>query len=254
MNGLLPFCPPHQFQDTLRLVSHGVIKPTPLPPHARVCVCVHPHMAPKRNRETGQSDNAKKAKTEITLDPRCVPRVMKELERCQKEDTRNTLGIEFSLVDEDNPLEWSGKWYYDMAGTRDATATQDALAQQLEERGLKYIEFRMVFPPNYPTEAPFVYNYFPRLVGSYIFSAGGLCAQTLSTKFGWSPASKASYLMLAVRGMLEEAGCRLQRSGRGHCSSKADLERPFCEAGARKDFSMISNLHSRGWSGSAGRS
>jgi len=214
-------------------------------------------MAPKRNRETDPSSDAKndkKAKTEVPLDPRCVTRVMKELERCHREDTRKALGIEFSLVDEDNPLEWSCKWYYDMAGTKDATETQNVLAKQLEARGLEYIEFRMVFPRNYPTEAPFVYNYFPRLVGSYIFSAGGLCAQTLSTKFGWSPASKASYLMLSVRGMLEEAGCRLQRAGRGHCSSDKELEKPFTEAGARKDFSMISNLHSRGWHGSAGNS
>ena len=211
-------------------------------------------MPPKRSRENDASPDAKKGKTEVVLDPGCVKRIMKELERCHKEDTRKTLGIEFSQVNEDNPFEWSAKWYYDMAGTRDATETQNTLAEQLKARGLEYIEFRMVFPPKYPTEAPFVYNYCPRLVGSYIFSAGGLCAQTLSTKFGWSPASRASYLMLSVRGMLEDAGCRLQRSGRGHCSSNKELEKPFTEEGARKDFSMISNLHSRGWSGSAGKS
>ena len=197
---------------------------------------------------------SKKRTIEPPADPMCMKRIMKELLACKTQNTRKEMGIEFSLVDDDNPLEWSAKWYYDMAGEKDATETQKALANQLKKRGLEYIEFRMVFPVSYPTEAPFVYNYFPRLVGSYIFSAGGLCAQTLSTEYGWSCASRASYLMLTVRGLLENAGCRLQRVECGHCSSRAELEQPFTEEGARKDFEMISGLHSRGWSGSAGKS
>lgn len=197
---------------------------------------------------------SKKRKPEPALDPMCIKRIMKEFTSCKQQDSRAELGIQFDLVDEDNPLEWSAKWYYDMADDPKATETQKALARQLKQRGLEYIEFRMVFPTSYPTEAPFVYNYFPRLVGSYIFGAGGLCAQTLSTEYGWSPASRASYLMLTVRSLLENAGCRLQRVECGHCRSSSELEQPFDEAGARADFKAISSLHSRGWSGSAGKS
>jgi ubiquitin-protein ligase len=195
---------------------------------------------------------SKKRKAEPLVDPMCTKRIMKELLGCK--DTRAELGIQFDLVDEDNPLEWSAKWYYDMVDDADATKTQKTLASQLKKRGLDFIEFRMIFPTNYPTEAPFVYNYFPRLIGSYIFSSGGLCAQTLSTKHGWSPASRASYLMLTVRSLLENEGCRLQSVECGHCRSSSELETPFDEAGARADFKAISGLHSRGWSGSAGKS
>jgi len=198
---------------------------------------------------------SKKRKPEPALDPMCMKRILKELVSCKQQDSRAELGIQFDLVDDDNPLEWSAKWYYDMADESEwATETQKALARQLKQRNLEYIEFRMIFPTTYPTEAPFVYNYYPRLVGSYIFGAGGLCAQTLSTEYGWSPASRASYLMLTVRSLLENAGCRLQRVECGHCSSRALLEKPFDEAGARADFRAISGLHSRGWSGSAGKS
>ena len=48
--------------------------------------------------------------------------------------------------------------------------------------------------------------------------------------------------------------CRLQSAECGQCRSKNDLETPFDEAGARQDFSAINRLHSRGWSGSAGKS
>ena len=180
--------------------------------------------------------------------------------------TRVELGLEFELVDPDRLDEWRAKWYYDMADSEDATETQKALAKQLKhrrethekDRDLDHVEFRIVFPDNYPEGAPFVYNYYPRLKGNFIFSRGGLCAQTLSTKFGWSCASKAQSLMATVRSLLENAepvGCRLQSLEAGDCGGREKtLLTPFDEAGARSDFGKIANLHSRGWHGSAGRS
>ena len=189
------------------------------------------------------------------LDPLMTRRLTREIGDLMKGNSRGEMGIEFELLNSDSLSEWRALWYYDMAETDGATETQNALAKQLKARGLDYIEFRIVFPDAYPAEAPFIYNYYPRLKGNYIFSNGGLCAQTLSSEFGWSCASKASSLMLTVRSLLENAGCRLQSIEAGDCGgSKKRLETPFDEAGARKDFNAISRLHSKGWHGSAGRS
>ena len=189
------------------------------------------------------------------LDPLMTRRITKEIGDLMKGNSRAEMGIAFELLNQDCLPEWRAKWFFDMAGTEGATETQNTLAKQLKARGLDFIEFRIVFPDSYPAEAPFIYNYYPRLKGSYIFSNGGLCAQTLSSEFGWSCASKASSLMLTVRSLLENAGCRLQSIESGDCgNSKKRLETPFDEAGARKDFNAISKLHAKGWHGSAGRS
>lgn len=135
--------------------------------------------APMSAKITGQ-----KRRPEAPADPMIMKRLIRELRDIGIMNTRKELGIVFELLDEDDPCIWRAKWYYDMEGDQAATPTQNALALQLKERGLEYIEFRMVFPTSYPREAPFVYNYYPRLVGSYIFGNGGLCAQTLSTEYG----------------------------------------------------------------------
>lgn len=220
----------------------------------------------KRALGGAEAEAAKKTKVEPVvstttttdtraLDPLMTRRLTREIGDLMKGDPRAEMGIEFELLDSDSLSEWRAKWYYDMAGTEGATETQNTLAKQLKARGLDFIEFRIVFPDSYPAEAPFIYNRYPKLKGSYIFSNGGLCAQTLSSEFGWSCASKASSLMLTVRSLLENAGCRLQSIDAGDCGgNKKRLETPFEEAGARKDFSAISKLHAKGWHGSAGRS
>jgi hypothetical protein len=206
------------------------------------------------------------------MSPVAIRRLTKEVRdfRLRNSDgvlvTRAELGLEFELVDPDRLDVWEAMWFYDMAEDEDATETQKALAKQLkhrretydQDRNLDHIKFRMVFPDNYPEGAPFVYNHYPRLKGNFIFSQGGLCAQTLSTKFGWSCASKAQSLMATVRSLLENAepvGCRLQSLETGDCGGRQKtLLTPFDEAGARKDFNNILKLHDRGWNGSAGRS
>jgi ubiquitin-protein ligase len=211
---------------------------------------------------------AKKVKQEPVISsaaimaPLAIRRLQKELKDLQAVNTktgvlvcREQLQIEFELVNEDKLDVWRAKWFYDMADSEDATKTQSTLAKQLKDRNLAYIEFRIVFPSSYPSEAPFVYNYYPRLKGSYIFSQGGLCAQTLSSEYGWSCASRASALMTAVRSLLENAGCRLQTLESGDCGGKEKtLLTPFTEEGARKDFNSISRIHNTGWHGSAGKS
>ena len=182
---------------------------------------------------------------------------------------REDVSMEIELVDEDRLDEWRVKLFYDMAHKPGATTTQNALFDALEERAEKYeqdrtrrdtlgggsnfIEFRIIFSPTYPAEAPFVYNYYPRMKGNFIFGQGGLCAEVLSTKFGWSCASRASSLMLAVRGLLEDHNCRLQTLKSGDCGGREKtLLTPFTEEGARKDASSVKNIHKTGWHGSAG--
>ena len=229
---------------------------------------VEPKVEPKPEPEP----EPKPALAASTMSPVAIRRLTKEVRDFRRRNadgvllTRAELGLEFELVDPDRLDVWEAKWFYDMADDKDATETQKALAKQLkhrretydQDRDLDHIKFRMVFPDNYPEGAPFVYNHYPRLKGHFIFSQGGLCAQTLSTKFGWSCASKAQSLMATVRSLLENVepvGCRLQSLETGDCGGRVKtLLTPFDEAGARKDFNTITKLHDRGWHGSAGRS
>ncbi len=187
----------------------------------------------------------RKASESIDHDAFSLKKITREFKDLQ-DNARGELGMTFGLVDEADVRVWRCLWHFDMPDVH-ATRTQRRLKEQLAARGLEAIEFRIVFPSSYPREAPFVYNYSPRLVGSYIFGSGGLCAETLSSNFGWSCASKTSSLALSIRSLLENAGCRLQ-------SETNTDERPFSEEGARRDFSAISNIHSAGWSGDAGKS
>ena len=177
----------------------------------------------------------------------CVRRIFKELDRISKIDQRKEWAMELELIDENDVKYWRCKWYYDHASDADATTTVKRLAEQLQNRGLDCIEMRIVFPDNFPGEAPFVYNHSPRLVGTYIFSEGGICAETLSSEFGWSCASRVEALMITVRALLEGGGCRLQNEFNKD-------EKPNDEEGARRDGKSIANIHSDGWHGSAGDS
>lgn len=179
--------------------------------------------------------------------PLCVRRICKELERLYKVDQRKEWAMELELIDEADIKHWRCKWYYDHAADPDATLTVKRLAEQLGARGLDCIEFRIVFPDDFPGSAPFVYSYYPRLVGMYLFSEGGICAETLSSEFGWSCASRVEALMITLRALIEGGGCRLQNEFNKD-------ERPHDEEGARRDGRSITNIHSDGWHGSAGDS
>lgn len=195
-------------------------------------------------------NDSKKRKPDgpVSIDTLSQRRILKELMQLKKIDQRATEQLVLELVDETDITRWRAKWYYDDANSPDASGTQKRLAEQLKRRGLEFIEFRLVFPENYPQAPPLVYNHYPRLIGSYIFSAGGICAETLNQQHGWSPASRAQSLVIAVRAMLENAGCRLQHD------NPSRHEDPFCESGARADSTSIARMHASGYHGSAGSS
>jgi len=190
----------------------------------------------------------RKADAPVSVDTFAQRRMMKELAGLRKVDQRATEQLVLEVIDENDITRWRAKWYYDNADSPDASNTQKRIAEQLRSRGLEFVEFRLIFPENYPEAPPFVYNHYPRLIGPYVFGAGGLCLQTLNQKHGWSCASRAQSLVVAVRAMLENAGCRLQND------DPKRHEAPFCESGARADNEAVARIHSSGWHGSAGRS
>ena len=181
-----------------------------------------------------------------------LSRITKELRDAKSRNLREELNMEVELVDDADVTRWRIKWFYDHASKPDATETQRRLAEQLAERKLEFIEFRMVFPVDYPGEAPFFYNHYPHLKGCYVFTHGGICAEALSTKHGWSPAQRAYVVANAVRGLLEAEGCRLKSENEYSC--KRAMLVPNDEENAARDKSAIEIFHSSGWHGSKGRS
>ena len=189
-----------------------------------------------------------------TLSTFAIRRIQRELVELQKQDTERTMKMRFEVEDSSNGgmSRWKVTFLYDNE-TEDATSSSESnyhnkttttrreIKRALDELGLDGVSFGVVFPNNYPSDAPFVYNLVPRLIGPFVFSEGGLCLETLSSRFGWSCASRTTSLMISVRAMLEEAGVRVQRT---HLARV-----PFTEEGARRDFSAISRIHSEGWSG-----
>ena len=201
-------------------------------------------------------NDGKKRKLQNTdTDPMMTRRLTRELRELMRTDTRAEMGIEFELVDDDVLTEWRAKCFYDMAGKEGATTTQNALAAQLKDRGLDYIEYRIHIPPGYPGEPPFVRGYFPRIKGPHVSRNGAFCAEALSKQFGWSPACRTSMLMLAVRALLEnseQGGLHLQTLEAGDCGgSEKKLMTPYDEAGARSDFDAITRAHPRGYGAAA---
>ena len=84
--------------------------------------------------------------------PICVRRILGEMRRMRKIDQRKEWNMEFEVVDEKNIREWRWKWYYENASDADATETVKRLAKQLKNRGLDFIELRMLFPEDFPSK------------------------------------------------------------------------------------------------------
>ena len=211
---------------------------------------------PEVSAMADSAPDKKKRKLQNTdTDPMMTRRLTRELRELMRTDTRAEMGIEFELVDDDVLTEWRAKCFYDMAGKEGATTTQNALAAQLKDRGLDYIEFRIRIPPGYPGEPPSVRGYFPRIKGPHVSQNGAFCAEALSKQFGWSPACRTSMLMLAVRSLLEnseQGGLHLQTLEAGDCGgSEKKLMTPYDEAGARSDFDAITRAHPRGYGAAA---
>lgn len=197
---------------------------------------------PEPKPEVTNDSKKRKAEAPVAVDSLAKKRILKEIMVLSKQNQRETEQLELEVIDEDDIMRWRAKWYYDRVDSN-STETERRLKEQLDDRGLEFIEFRLVFSDEYPRTPPMVYNYYPRLHGSYIFSAGGICAATLNERHGWTPASRAQSLMIAVRAMLEGGGCRLE-NGCANCT-----ERPHTEQGARADTSSIARIHASGYGG-----
>ena len=138
--------------------------------------------------DSAPNNDGKKRKLQNTdTDPMMTRRLTRELRELMRTDTRTEMGIEFELVDDDVLTEWRAKCFYDMAGKEGATTTQNALAAQLKDRGLDYIEFRIHIPPGYPGEPLFVRGYFPRIKGPHVSQNGAFCAEALSKQLAGHP-------------------------------------------------------------------
>lgn len=188
------------------------------------------------------NNGKRKADGPVAVDSRCLRRLMKEVQCIEKDNPWEEFKIKLAPLDDNDLFVWSAKLHYnEYADDPTASETQRRLGQQCKKRGLEFIELRIVVPKNYPGEAPFVMMYYPRMIGGFIFSEGGLCMETLSTEYGWSAANGLLKLILLVKGMLEDGGMRVQTE------DPDTKEKPYDEAGARRDLKAINNIHSSGW-------
>ena len=97
----------------------------------------------------------------VKHDPRALNRIGKELKEVMGMNLREELMMELEPVDEADITRWRAKWYYDHAASPDATDTQKRLAEQLAARGLEYIEFRIIFPEDYPGSVSYTHLTLP---------------------------------------------------------------------------------------------
>lgn len=223
--------------------THAPASPDPQPRSlAAVAMASLKVEQPEPKPEVTSDSKKRKAEAPVAVDSLAKKRILKELMVLSKLKQRETEQLELEVIDENDIMRWRAKWYYDKVDS-DSTETERRLKEQLTSRGLEFIEFRLVFSDEYPRAPPMVYSYYPRLIGSYIFSAGGICAATLNQQHGWTPASRAQSLMIAVRAMLQGGGCRLQ-SDDPKCAEHANTEE-----GARGDTTSIARIHASGYSG-----
>ena len=122
----------------------------------------------------------------------------------------------------------------------------DPLAQDLKKRGLDCLTLRIRFPPNFPTQPPFVRVLRPRLREStgYVLNGGGICMELLTPQ-GWSPATSLNAIIMSVRSMLHCGSARLKTTERGA------REHDYDEQEGKRDASMIERIHrAHGWTDS----
>ena len=165
-----------------------------------------------------------------------VMRVMKEFEQIKKNGIEAEIGIEFELMDEDNPMEWAVEWKYELPPEL-ASDTHLTIQKQLREKGLSGVRLGMKFPEDYPGNAPFVWLKGPHIYCPIIFGGGGFCAETLSANFGWTPLMRAYMLQVSLRALVENY-------------KRVELDftvKEHTELSARKNTERIFDLHKKGW-------
>jgi len=171
--------------------------------------------------------------------PSAVKRITKELQRLHENKGEGADLLDGGPVADDKLQEWA----VHLKGFEDdnASARSKELGKQLREAGLDGVEFRVVFPHDYPTEPPFVYARKPRISGAHIFGGGAMCMDVLMPH-GWTPATTVSSLMRTIRSCFEET---IALSPDWKNSKGKVVENQ--EDAARKTFSWVKTAHSN-WS------
>ena len=133
--------------------------------------------------------------------PSAVKRITKELQRLHENKGEGADLLDGGPVADDKLQEWA----VHLKGFEDdnASARSKELGKQLREAGLDGVEFRVVFPHDYPTEPPFVYARKPRISGAHIFGGGAMCMDVLMPH-GWTPATTVPSLMRTIRSCFED--------------------------------------------------
>jgi len=137
----------------------------------------------------------------MALSATATKRITTELKRLKENAGEGADLIEGGPVMEDKLNEWS----VHLKGFTDSNASEasKALGRQLEAMGLDSVEFRVVFPREYPREPPFVYARKPRIQGAHIFGGGAMCMDVLMPG-GWTPATTVPSLMRTIRSCFED--------------------------------------------------
>lgn len=164
-------------------------------------------------------------------------RVARELAQIRRENVEAQVGMKFRLPDEANVMEWEVVWLYELDAL-DASENHLTIQKQLREKGLEGIRLGMTFSEDYPGEAPFVYLKGPHVYCPIVFGGGGFCAETLSSEYGWTSASRAYQLQLTLRALVESyLDVRLDFS----------IKRDHTPESAKKNQDSIFEIHRKGW-------
>ena len=129
-------------------------------------------------------------------------RVTRELQKLNDNLGEGADRLEGGPVAEDKLHEWAV--YLKGFTDTNASPSSQAFGKQLVESGLDGVEFRVVFPPNYPNDPPFVYARKPRIRGAHVFGGGAMCMDVLMPH-GWTPATTVHALMRTIRSCFEDS-------------------------------------------------
>ena len=163
-------------------------------------------------------------------------RIIKEFQHIKNQGIEAEVGMTFSIPDESNCMVWEVVWKYELDALQ-ASETHLRIQEQLRERGMEGVRLGMIFPEDYPGNAPFVYLKGPHIYCPIVFGGGGFCAETLSANFGWTPVMRAYMLQVSLRALVENY-------------SRVELDfsvKEHSEKSARTNQERIFDIHKKGW-------
>ena len=166
-------------------------------------------------------------------------KLAKEIGRMKRPGMREEACLAFDIIDDADLYVWKAR-YYPPEPDDKSSEQEKKLHAGCVSHNKEYIEFRLRFPPDYPFSPPFVWNYYPQIEKSCVFSNGGICHQQLSLQQnnGWAPQMSPETLMVGVISTIKTYPNMRIKEGAHH---------PNLEDGARKDFTRIESAHSNGW-------